>query len=521
MLYIGILVIFVLILYKVSYENTQKNKLEKKREKFNYGLLVSDKENTRLSDFLEVNYSDNKSIDDIELKTASIDTSHIVPYVSKFPNRVGIIDELQFTDISKNEKKNITFIGAPQKYVLFCLLQYYQSDNYIKKREAILEQNIDLNIKLEGFETKDYAEEKKTIQEKLNRLSRLGIKDLRDYIFVDQKTRKDNNDNSPFIFAVDNASSISFNLFKRIAKEYNWNIREYKNKGFTESPTDYDEKNIYYKFMDFEDARTEFIKSNSLIDCLFYLRDERDWKIKDLFVKYFIRNKRAPVILELKKTNTKNSKLSRTFIHTIDTSLYYTNNSVGGEEGSEDESLAIRLPTLAVRNLLICNKDTERDIVLLLTAICIQNYTILQQYIYPGCAEGELQTAKIVELNKLEKKVSELSIKLIKNIKDKQKDYKLGIELEKIINKINNLEKKYIKIGERCQFRIPVNPFPNFDEVAFSFPELSVHPISKEYYHDIGIYSRDPTFKYDLNYYSNMIQDLYWEYDWDTFKKKK
>lgn len=522
MLYIGIFVIFILILYKIINNNLKKNEIEKEREKFNYGLLVSDKENTRLMDFLEVNYSDNKSLDDIELKVSILDKDTILPYVSKFPNRIGIIDELGFFDgISETNKKDIRFITSPQKEVLFCLTQYYQTDNYTKKREALLEENIDLTIQFEGFEDRNYAKEKKTIQEKLNRLSRLGIKDLRNYIFVDQKTRSENDDKTPFLIAVDNVMSTSFNLFKRVAKEYKWNIREYTSKGFSESPEDYNENIIYYKFMNFDDAREEFVKSNSLLDSLFYLRDERDWKVKDLFVKYFIKNKTAPVILEFKKNKSDNNGLSRTFIHTIDTSLYYTNNSVGGEEGSEDESLAIRLPTLSVRKLLICNKDTDYDIVLLLTAICIQNYTILQQYLYPGCAEGELQTSKVVEINKLEKDISDLSIKIVKNMKDKQKTYDMGIQLEKNIDNLNILEKEYMKVGKRCQFRIPVNPFPNLDELSFSFPELSVHPVSKEYYHNNGIYSRDAMFKYDLNYYSNMVQDLYWEYDWAMFKQKK
>ena len=520
MLYIVIFVIFIVILYKISNDTFNKIAKEKKREKNNYGLLVSDKDNSRISDFLEVNYSDNKSMDDIELKTAIIDKNLVVPYVSKFPNRVGIINELQFNEVSKNDKKDVTFIAAPQKHVLYCLLQYYQSDDYINKREALLEQNIDLQIGLEGFENKDYAKEKTTIQEKLDRLVRLGIKDLRDYIFVDQKTRTDNNDNTPFIIAVDGPSSMSFNLFKRVAKEYKWNIREYTSKGFTESPKDYNEKIVYYKFMDFDDARSEFVKSNSLIDCLFYLCDDRDWKVKDLFVKYFTINKRIPIILEFKKTKTKNSGLLKTFIHIIDTSLYYTNNSVGGDEGGEDESMAIRLPTLAVRNILICNKDTDIDIVLLLTAICIQNYTILQQYIYPGCAEGESQTSKVVEINKLEKNISELSIKFIKNMEDKHTKYANGIELEKTIGKLNSLQKEYIKIGKKCQFRIPVNPFPNLDEIGFSFPDLPVHPVSKEYYHENGIYSRNPRFKYDLTYYSNMVQELYWEYDLIHLKLK-
>lgn len=481
-----------------------------------FTLLVHDKNNQRIADFLEVNYIDNKELGDINLKTAELSKKEIIPYISKNPNKIGIIDELEFMDIDNKTKQDIQFICAPQKIVLFFLLQYYQSTDYKNKKESILEENINVSESMEGFdndENNDYKSGKNIIIDKLNRIARMDIQSVAEYVYIDQKSRSDKGDNTPFIIAVDKESTLSFKLFKQVADAYKWNIREYMNRSLTESPENYDINSIYYHIMDFDEARTEFVRGVSRLDCMFYMRDERDWKVNDLFVKYFITNKKSPTILEFKKDQRdKNRKLQfkNVFTHMIDTSLYYTNNSVGGDEGKEDESLAIRLPTLATRNLIICNKQTSEKVVLLLTAICIQNYTYLQNYIYPGCRDGELQTANVKKMNELETKINELSLKIIKNIDNKDLYYDEATLLEESITELQNKHTEYIEIGKICQHRIPVNPFPNFDEVTFNFPSQIVHPIAKEYFHKNGLYSRNPRFKYDLQYYVDKVQEFYW-----------
>ena len=44
--------------------------------------------------------------------------------------------------------------------------------------------------------------------------------------------------------------------------------------------------------MPFEKAIIEFIKTSDSVDSLFYLRDERDWKVKELFVNYYGKKER-------------------------------------------------------------------------------------------------------------------------------------------------------------------------------------------------------------------------------------
>ena len=101
-------------------------------------------------------------------------------------------------------------------------------------------------------------------------------------------------------------------------------------------------------------------------------------------------------------------------------------------------------------------------------------------------------------------------MKIIKNIDNKDLYYDEATLLEESITELQNKHTEYIEIGKICQHRIPVNPFPNFDEVTFNFPSQIVHPIAKEYFHKNGLYSRNPRFKYDLQYYVDKVQEFYW-----------
>ena len=198
-----------------------------------FTLLVHDKNNQRIADFLEVNYIDNKELGDINLKTAELSKKEIIPYISKNPNKIGIIDELEFMDIDNKTKQDIQFICAPQKIVLFFLLQYYQSTDYKNKKESILEENINVSESTEGFdndENNDYKSGKNIIIDKLNRIARMDIQSVAEYVYIDQKSRSDKGDNTPFIIAVDKESTLSFKLFKQVADAYKWNIREYMNR---------------------------------------------------------------------------------------------------------------------------------------------------------------------------------------------------------------------------------------------------------------------------------------------------
>lgn len=488
----------------------------KKKDIPRFVTFVREEKDKRMADFLEVNYVDNKALDDIELKTAELPRDEILTYVSTTPNSVGIMNELEYRDNEQELKQNTRFIAGPQKFVLFFLLQYYQSEDYRIKKESLLEENLTEPRVLEGFQNTvepDYIAEKKMIQEKLNRIARMDMDSILEYIHVDQKSRLEKGDSTPFIIAVDYEDSISFKVFTLLSQAYGWNIREYTSKNLIDSPNNYDTNAVYYHFMDFDDARNEFVNEVSRLDCIFYMRDERDWRVKELFVDYFLKNKKSPTILEFKKErNPKNRKieLSHFFSHMIDTSLYYTQNSVGGDDGKDDESLAIRLPTISIRTIIVCNKEVDERIILLLTAICIQNYTYLQQYMFPGCKDGELQTEKVKKINEIENRVNELSLKLLKNIEKRDEYFTEATLLEDSLEELKNKTEEYMKVGRQCQYRIPVNPFPNFDEVAFCFPSQIVHPVAKEYYHNNGLYSRNPRFKYDLQYYVDKVQEYYW-----------
>lgn len=513
MLYLIAFGLFIYILIKtlkfdIFIDNYGK---KPKIEKPDIVELVCDKSNndTRMGNYLLTNYKNNKLDNEIELeKVEQNDITNVISYVANNKNKVGIANELDILSQSDEVVKNLQFMSAPQKFVLYFLIQYYQSDEYIEKEKAILSPE-------ESVVSKD----KKRIREKLDRIVRLKLSNINNHITKDQSERSNKGDNVPYIIAVDDEDTVSFKLFKTIAAEMKWNIKEYI--GETTTITRNNTNTIFYKIMNFENAVKEFTKTDSTIDSMFYLRDERDWKVKNLFVNYYLINKKAPIIVEGDRKNipkNRNSILKNTFIHKIDTSLYYTSTTVGD---GEHESLSIRLPTLSVRNILFCNKNTDVDVVLLLTAICLQNLKYLQQYLYSGCKDGEKQLYLAKEMNDIEKDISELSLKLMKeNLNNIQ--YERAENFEKLVNSLESKKKDYLTIANRCKNRILVNPFPNLDEVVFSFPKIKVHPTSKQYYHDNGLYTRNSKYEYDLNYYAKQVKEYYdWNDEYYTWKKSE
>ena len=520
MLYLVAFCLFIYILIKaLKFDDFINNYGKKvKKETPNIVELVTDKSNndSRMANYLFTNYKNNKLENEIDLglvKQNSI--KDVISYVANNKNTVGIGNELDIFSQSSDVVNNLQFMAAPQKFMLYFLIQYYQSDEFIEKENAIL--NPEENAKL-----KQVSNEKKGIREKLDRIVRLKLDNINKHITNDQTKRSNKGDNEPYIIAVDDKNTISFKLFDTIAKEMKWTIQEYIDE--TTTITKDNTSTIFYKIMSFENAVNEFTKADSTIDAMFYLRDERDWKIKDLFVNYYLINKKAPIIIEVERKNIpKNVKslLKNTFIHNIDTSLYYTANSVGG---GENESLSIRLPTLSVRNILFCNKNTDTDVILLVTAICLQNFKYLQQFLYSGCKDGEKQMYLAKEMNDIETSISELSLKLLKeNLNDVQ--YEQAQNFEKLVDNLQDKKEQYLSIANRCKNKIPINPFPNFDEVVFSFPLLKVHPTSKQYYFDNGLYTSDSKYEYDLNYYAKKVKEYYdWDdeyYDWKQSEADK
>lgn len=501
MLYLVAFCLFIYILIKaLKFDDFINNYGKKiKKEIPSIVKLATDKSNndSRMANYLFTNYKNNKLENEIDLRV--VKQKNVISYVANNKNTVGITNELNIFSQPSDIMNNIQFMAAPQKFMLYFLIQYYQSDEYIEKEKAIL-----------SPEESVVSEEKKGIREKLDRIVRLKLDNINKHINKDQTNRSNKGDNEPYIIAVDVKDTVSLKLFETIAAEMKWNIEEYI--GETTTITRNNTNTIFYKKMNFENAAKEFTKADSTIDAMFYLRDERDWKIKNLFVNYYLVNKKAPIIIEVERKNIpKNVKslLKNTFIHNIDTSLYYTANSVGG---GENESLSIRLPTLSVRNILFCNKNTDTDVVLLLTAICLQNFKYLQQFLYSGCKDGEKQMYLAKEMNDIETSISELTLKSLKEKLNK-------IQL---VDNLQDKKKQYLSIANRCKNKIPINPFPNFDEVVFSFPKIKVHPTSKQYYHDNGLYTRNSKYEYDLNYYAKKVNEYYdWDDEYYTWKKSE
>ena len=520
MLYLVAFCLFIYILIKALKFDDFINNYGKKVKKKTPDIveLVTDKSinDSRMANYLFTNYKNNKLENEIDLELVKQNSiKDVISYVANNKNTVGIGNELDILSQPDKVLNNLQFISAPQKFMLYFLIQYYQDDEFIEKENAILRPE-------ESAKPNQVSNEKKGIREKLDRIVRLKLDNINKHITKDQISRSTKGDNVPYIIALDDKNTISFKLFDTIAKEMKWNIQEYIDE--TTTITKDNTRTIFYQIMSFENAIDEFTKTDSTIDAMFYLHDERDWKIKDLFVNYYLINKKAPIIIEVERKNIpkkKKSLLKNTFIHNIDTSLYYTANSVGG---GENESLSIRLPTLSVRNVLFCNKNTDTDVVLLVTAICLQNYKYLQQFLYSGCKDGEKQLDLAKEMNNIETSIYELSLKLLKeNLNDVQ--YEQAQNFGKLVDNLEDKKEQYLTIANRCKNRIPVNPFPNFDEVVFSFPQLKVHPTSKEYYHDNGLYTRNSKYEYDLNYYAKKVKDYYdWDdeyYDWKQSEADK
>lgn len=522
MLYLVVFGIFIYILVKtLKFDDVIKNLGKEKKEMVVKPIeLVYKNVDYRMANYLNVNYEDNKLEDEKSLTIKKINNNeNIIDYVNKNNNTLGIANELEL-ETNNKPKSNIRFMCAPQKLVLFFLLQYYQKDDYISKVNAIINPEDPENmLKMVAKEfdidptklTKTEMENLKnklSLRNKLDRIYRLNLENIETYIKEEQKERLNDNKNTdikikPYIIAIDSEDTLSERLFKTIATEMNWKVSEYNEQDLNSSNTNI----IFYKKMPFEKAIIEFVKSSDSVDSLFYLRDERDWKVKELFVNYYEINKKAPIIVEVNRNEKTKGQLKKTFIHMIDTSLYYTNKSVGGDEGTEDESLQIRLPTLAIRNLLFCNVNTDNDVILLVTALCIQNLKYLQQYMFPGCKNSDKQLYLAKEMNDLEANISKISLKLMND--DKIIRYERGQKLNKLIDRLEEEEKQYIKIARECEDRIPINPFPNLDEIVFCFPSQKVHPVSKEYFHNNGLYTRNSKYKYDLDYYAKKVKQYY------------
>lgn len=522
MLYLVVFGIFIYILVKTLkfddiIKNLGKTEIEMPIKPIE---LVYKNIDYRMANYLNVNYEDNKLEDEKSLRIKKIDNNeNIIEYVNNNINTVGIINELEL-ESNSHKKSNLRFMCAPQKLVLFFLLQYYQKDDYISKVNAIINPEDPENMlkmvekefeidstKLTKVEIEN-LKNKLSLRNKLDRIYRLNLENFETYIKEDQRERLKDNKNTgiktkPYIIALDSEDTLSERLFKTISIEMKWKISEYNDQVLNNDNTNI----IFYKKMPFEKAIIEFIKSSDSVDSLFYLRDERDWKVKELFVNYYEINKKAPIIVEVNRNEKTKGQLKKTFIHMIDTSLYYTNKSVGGDEGTEDESLQIRLPTIAIRNLLFCNVNTDNDVILLITALCIQNLKYLQQYMFPGCKNSDKQMYLAKEMNDLEAKISELSLTLTND--DKIIQYEQGQTLNKLIDRLEEEEKKYIKIARECEDRIPINPFPNLDEIVFCFPSQKVHPVSKEYFHNNGLYTRNSKYEYDLDYYAKKVKQYY------------
>lgn len=511
MLYLVAFGIFIYILIKtLKFDDVIKNMGKPSKQPIVESVKLLYKPNdSKMANYLDINYKNNKLKDEIPLKINKVENDiNIVDYVNTNTNTIGIINELELEQNLK-QKNNLRFMCAPQKFVLFFLLQYYQKDDYISKVKAILDpENMDSSLPVDSnVDTNAINKEKTEIRNKLDRIYRLNLQNIQTYIKEDQEARLKENDTKPYIIAVDSEDSLTQLLFKNIAGEMGWKSEEYTGQPLTKLNTN----TIFYKLMTFDDAISQFIKTSDSVDSLFYLRDERDWKVKELFVNYYINNKKAPIIIEIeRKENTKSKLLNKTFIHMIDTSLYYTNKSVGGNENTEDESLQIRLPTLAIRNVLFCNINTDSDIVLLLTAICIQNLKYLQQYMFAGCKDGENQFVLAKKMNELEANIAKTSLQLIKENANTN-SYETGENLNKLIDQLEEAEMNYINISRQCQDRIPMNPFPNLDEIVFCFPSQKVHPVSKEYFHDNGLYTRNSKYEYDLNYYAKKVKEYYYQ----------
>ena len=143
MLYLVAFCLFIYLLIKaLKFDDFINNYGKKvKKETPNIVELVTDKSNndSRMANYLFTNYTNNKLENEIDLglvKQNSI--KDVISYVANNKNTVGIGNELDIFSQSSDVVNNLQFMAAPQKFMLYFLIQYYQSDEFIKKENAIL-----------------------------------------------------------------------------------------------------------------------------------------------------------------------------------------------------------------------------------------------------------------------------------------------------------------------------------------------------------------------------------------------
>ena len=140
MLYLVAFCLFIYILIKaLKFDDFINNYGKKiKKEIPSIVKLVTDKSNndSRMANYLFTNYKNNKLENEIDLRV--VKQKNVISYVANNKNTVGITNELNIFSQPSDIMNNIQFMAAPQKFMLYFLIQYYQSDEYIEKEKAIL-----------------------------------------------------------------------------------------------------------------------------------------------------------------------------------------------------------------------------------------------------------------------------------------------------------------------------------------------------------------------------------------------
>ena len=208
MLYLVAFCLFIYILIKALKFDDFINNYGKKVKKETPDIveLVTDKSinDSRMANYLFTNYKNNKLENEIDLglvKQNSI--KDVISYVANNKNTVGIGNELDILSQPDKVLNNLQFISAPQKFMLYFLIQYYQDDEFIEKENAILRPE-------ESAKPNQVSNEKKGIREKLDRIVRLKLDNINKHITKDQISRSTKGDNVPYIIALDDKNTISF-----------------------------------------------------------------------------------------------------------------------------------------------------------------------------------------------------------------------------------------------------------------------------------------------------------------------